>query len=85
MSLASPITYAEFYWKHNVDAQKAFADDSVHLLSPHIDAIFADLYIPESAPAGIKSFISALSSPKSFQFLPAIAAVGMNAVDNVFD
>ena len=85
MSLKSPITYAEWYWKHGVDAEKAFAEDSEKELAPYIAGILADAELPEETPAGVRNFIGALSSPPSFSFLSTLAGVGINAVDEVLD
>ncbi|GAI95258.1 unnamed protein product, partial [marine sediment metagenome] len=73
------------YWKHSVDAQKAFADDSEKTLAPYIAAILADAPLPEETPAGLRNFINTLSEPPSFSFLSTLAGVGINAVDEVLD
>jgi len=85
MSLESPISYADWYWKHSVDAQKALADDSEKALAPYISALLADVELPPETPAGIKNLISAISSPPDFAFLPFISGVGLNAVDEMLD
>jgi len=85
MSLKSPISYADWYWKHSVDAQKEFADDSEKTLAPYIAAILADAILPDETPNGVKNLISALSQPPSFSFLSTLAGVGLNAVDEVLD
>ena len=85
MSLKSPITYAEWYWKHGVDAEKAFAEDAEKELAPYIAGILADAELPPETPAGIKRFIDTLSAPTSFSFLSTMAGVGINAIDEVLD
>ncbi|GAI56452.1 unnamed protein product, partial [marine sediment metagenome] len=85
MSLESPISYADWYWKHSVDAQKTFSEDAEKELAPYIAGILADAELPPETPAGVKNFIAALSSPPSFSFISTMAGVGLNAVDEVLD
>lgn len=85
MSLKSPISYADWYWKHSIDARKEFNEDSEKELAPYIAAILADAILPDETPAGVRNFIGALSEPPSFSFLSTLAGVGINAVDEVLD
>lgn len=85
MSLESPISYADWYWKHGLDAQKAFNEDSEKELAPFIARILADAILPDETPPGVKNFIEALGTPPSFSFLSTLAGVGLNAVDEVLD
>ena len=85
MGIEDKQTYGEYYWAMQVEAQKAFSEDSEKILSPYIAAILRDAELPEETPAGIKSFIAALASPPSFTFLSTMAGVGLNAVDEVLD
>jgi len=85
MGIKDKQTYGEYYWAMQVEAQKAFGEESEKVLAPYIAAILADAELPPETPAGVKNFIAALKSPPSFTFLSTIAGVGINAVDEVLD
>jgi len=71
MSLDSPITYAEWYWKHSLDAQEKFAEDTEKGISPFISDIINEIAIPEDTPDSINSLYGQLKSPTG-QFTAAI-------------
>lgn len=85
MSLQSPQTYSEWHWKHQIDAAKQFADDSEAFIKPFVASLLNDIPIVDEMPAGIKSFVDGLKSPGSFAFLPFMAGVGVNAIDEALD
>ena len=65
MSLESPITYAEWYWKHNVDAQKAFDENIEEALSPAFVGILSDIPEISELPTGTQNFLRTLAEPRS--------------------
>ncbi len=65
MSLESPITYAEWYWKHNVDAQKAFDESIENAMSPLFTGLFSDIPELSELPTGTQNFMRSLSEPHS--------------------
>ena len=65
MSLKSPITYAEWYWKHNVDAQKAFDETIEDSLSPSFAGVLNDIPELSELPAGTQFFLRTLAEPHS--------------------
>jgi len=65
MSLESPITYAEWYWKHNVDAQKAFDESSEQAMSPLFEGLLGDIPELSKLPAGTQGLLHALEKPHS--------------------
>ncbi len=65
MSLESPITYAEWYWKHNVDAQKAFDESVEDALSPLFSGLLGDMPEIGDLPAGTQNFLRTLAKPHS--------------------
>ena len=65
MSLKSPETYGEWYWKQSVDAQKAFDESLEETLSPHIAAMFGDIAGIDELPVSIQNFIRVMSDPPS--------------------
>ena len=85
MGIKDRQTYGEYYWAMQVEAQAAFADDSEKILTPFISGLLDDIEIIDEMPAGIKSFIQGIKSPDSFAFLPFMAGVGLNAIDEALD
>jgi len=65
MSLDSPITYAEWYWKHNVDAQKAFDESVEDAMSPLFSGLLGDIPEISELPAGTQQFMRTLAEPSS--------------------
>ena len=85
MTLESPSTYAEWFFKHQIDASKQFADDSEAFITPFIASLLNEIPIVDEMPDGIKSFIEAVKAPQSFAFLPFMAGLGINALDEALD
>lgn len=85
MSLDSPVTYSDWYWKHSVDAQKKFAEDGEKVISPYIANLLTDVVALPETPDHIKSLIRAATEPTDFTWLSTLAGVGINAVDEVLD
>lgn len=65
MSLESPITYAEWYWKHSVDARKAFDESVEQAVSPYFKGVLGDIPDLTELPSGFQTFVHALSEPPS--------------------
>jgi len=65
MSLKSPITYAEWYWKRYVDAEQAFDESKEVALSPHLAALLGDMPELSELPSGMQSFMRTLGEPTS--------------------
>jgi len=65
MSLDSPITYAEWYWKHNVDAQKAFDESIEKAISPLFSGLLGDIPEISELPTGTQNIMQALVEPAS--------------------
>lgn len=85
MGLDSPKTFGEYYWSKQVDASKFFADDSEKQISPYIAGLLDDIPLIDEFPSGLKRFVNALAEPSSFAFLPFMAGVGLNAIDEALD
>ncbi|GAI53915.1 unnamed protein product, partial [marine sediment metagenome] len=65
MSLESPITYAEWYWKHGVDAEKAFDETIEDAMSPLFSGLLSDIPEISDLPSGTQNFMRALAEPHS--------------------
>jgi len=85
MSIESPATYAEWYWKHSVDAQKQLAEDGEKVMAPYMADILADAVALEETPDSIKNLIRAVTEPTDFTWVGTMMGVGINAVDEVLD
>lgn len=85
MSIESPATYADHYWKQQVEAAKFFADEGEKAVSPYLSALLGEVPIIPELPTGVKNFVEILKEPSSFGFLPFMAGVGINAIDEFLD
>lgn len=83
MSLASPSTYAEWYWKHGVDATKEFDESLERVFAPYFSGMFADLPDIAQLPTGIQNFVRLLAEPPSAGFGGFALGVGVEMVDEV--
>lgn len=85
MGLKSPTTFGDYYWLKQVEANKFFADESEKVISPYIRGLLADIPLIDEFPLGLKGLIKGISEPAGFAFLPFMAGVGLNAVDEALD
>ncbi len=76
-----PITYGEFYWAGQVDAQKVFAEDLEQAVKPFIPSIFADPEIRAAMPFDVLGKIEGLLEFPS----PGLAEVGGRFVSEIAD
>lgn len=63
MTLESPATYSEWYWKHSLDALRARSEECERSLTPIVSQIIADLNLQENLPESLKPYYAMLSSP----------------------
>lgn len=85
MGIENKQTYGEHYWAMQVEANKFFADESEKTLAPLIRGLLTDAPLIDEFPSGAKSFIESIAEPDSFAFLPFLAGVGINAIDEMLD
>ncbi|GAI70787.1 unnamed protein product, partial [marine sediment metagenome] len=85
MSIEDKATYGEHYWAMQVEASKFFSDEGEKAVAPYVRGLLADIPIIPEMPSGVKRFIDVLSEPNSFAWLPFMAGVGINAIDEVLD
>ena len=85
MGIKSPTTYGDYYWAKQVEAQKLFADDSESHIAPYVKGLLGDIPLIDEFPTGMKTFIEGLREPTGFAFLPFMAGVGINAIDEALD
>lgn len=65
MTLKSPATYAEWYWKHGLDAQTAFDESIEDAMSPLLSGVLRDIPEISELPAGTQNLIRSLAEPRS--------------------
>ncbi|MBA7522241.1 hypothetical protein ES705_14359 [subsurface metagenome] len=63
MSLESPITYAEWYWKHSVDAESRSAELLEQEISPLVKMLLGDILALEDLPDGVRNVLQILAEP----------------------
>lgn len=81
MALESPSTYAEWFWKHSIDASLAEQESYERELSPLASGVISGLNISEFLPPSLSDLFSALQSPSA----PALGGVLMRFASEVAD
>lgn len=81
MSVKNPVTYGDWYWKQQIEAQEAFDETLEDNFAPLFASIIGDIPDIEEMPAGIKSFLHLLSEPKHAGFGAFAMGLGMDTVD----
>lgn len=67
MSLESPITYADWYWKHRVDVDTAIKQSIEREVSPFVKTLLRDIPPLEDLPEGIRDVLQAFAEPEGQQ------------------
>ncbi len=80
MSLESPTTYAEWYWKHGVDAESLNAELTEKEISPLVKILLGDIPALEDLPEGIRSVLQTLAEPTAQK----LGGFGSNLLGEVF-
>jgi len=83
MSLESPQTYAEWYWKHGVDAKLAEQEKYEKELVPHVQAIIQGLPIMENLPPELATFMQSLQNPTAPAWAGVLARFTSEVADGV--
>jgi hypothetical protein len=65
MTLKSPETYGEYYWRMQVEASKMFDEELENLYAPYFEKLIGDIPFIGELPASLQSFIRVLASPHS--------------------
>lgn len=83
MSIESPGTYGEWYWKNKVDADTFFGDETESVLSPVAAELINTLPGYDKLPEAVKSFLSQLTAPSSFAWGTILSSLGGGVANNV--
>ena len=83
MSIESPSTYAEWFWKQSVDAALAEQEAYEKELSPLIGGIIRGLQIPEFLPESLAPLFSALQTPTSPALGGLMGRFGSEVADGI--
>lgn len=81
MTIESPESYGEAYWKSQVDAAKVFEEDLEKSIKPFLPNIFADVDIRESLPFDVLSKIEGLLAFPD----PGLGAIGGRFFSEIAD
>lgn len=65
MALDAPQTYAEWYWKHSIDAQTMLDEETEQAISPYIRDLVGDIPEFTELPASFQSLLGGLTKPTS--------------------
>jgi len=81
MSIKSPATYSDWYWKNSVEASAQFDEDIESAFVPYFRGLFADLPDIVELPAGMQTFLLSLAEPPSAGFGGFALGVGVEMID----
>lgn len=81
MSIESPATYSDWYWKNSVDASGAFDEQLEAAFAPYFAGVLSDAPFIDELPAGLRNLVSALAEPPSAGFGGFALGVGVEMVD----
>lgn len=83
MSLESPITYSEWYWKHGLDSRLAEQEQYEKELTPITNGVISGLNITEFLPESLSGLFAALQSPPAPALAGVLARFGSEVADGV--
>jgi len=83
MTLKSPTTYAEWYWKHGLDAALAEQEAYEQELAPAVRDIIRGLNIAEFLPKALVPLFSSLREPKGQAWAAVMGRFGSEVADSV--
>lgn len=81
MSIKSPATYGDWYWKNSVEATEAFDEQIESAFAPHFKAVLNDLLPVEDMPNSMGVLLSSLAEPPSAGFGGFALGVGVEMID----
>jgi len=81
VSVKNPITYGDYYWKQQVEAQETFDEVLESNFAPLFASIIPDILDIEGIPVGIQNFLNLLSTPEHAGFGGFAMGLGMDTVD----
>lgn len=87
MSIEDPISYAEWYWHHSIEAIRARDSEYEQTLSPFIGNVLSSIPEPELLPSYVRSLFNAMASPSQPEWsrgiIDTITAVGQATVNRI--
>jgi len=81
MSIKNPVSYSDWYWKHSVDAQKAYYEDAEKELAAKFRPILKEIIAVEELPEAYKDYLQEFIEPTS----QTTGAVGMRFASEIAD
>lgn len=76
MSIQSPATYSDWYWKNSVEAIAAFDEQLEDAISPFFRGLLNDIPEISQLPVGMRTFLEAFAEPPSAGFGDLIKLTG---------
>jgi len=83
MSLESPQTYAEWYWRQGLDANRAFDESIEQALSGYLAGVLSDIPEISKLPSGLQSLLGGLAKPPSPGLGSFIAYTGAETASEI--
>jgi len=68
MSLDDPISYADWYWKHSVDAMRLRSEQAEQVYAPIVQQLLDDSGLSEFMPDSIRPLFGKLTAPTDPEF-----------------
>jgi len=81
MSIKSPETYADYYWKNSVEANAEFDENIESAFAPMFANVLRDVPAIDELPTGLRNFIRSLAEPPSAGFGGFALGVGVEMID----
>lgn len=83
MSLKSPVTYGEWYWKLHVDALSQFDENIESAFAPYFAGLLKDIPEISDLPSNVQQLVTMLAEPPSAGFGGFALGVGVETVDEI--
>lgn len=81
MSIKSPTTYGDYYWRQQVEAQAEFDEQIEELFAPHWQSILGGIPHLDLLPVGIQTLLHSMSKPPSSGLGGFALGVGVETID----
>lgn len=81
MSIESPATYGDWYWKNSVEATEAFDEQIESAFAPYFAGILREFPELQELPDGMRVMVESLAEPPSAGFGGFALGVGVEMID----
>lgn len=84
MSIKSPATYSDWYWKNSVEATAEFDEQIEAAFAPVFRGVLAGIPFIDELPPGLQSLVRQLAEPPSAGFGGFALGAGIKVIDESF-